>query len=114
MLHHEIGLKDVDLVMYLREFEAEISKIPWKLVSPVEYTVKKRLNHLFSTYIQVHSMTDKEVDTLMRVLHNHRISNQVKNMIVARLLFELDEKNTYTSNSLRNLIVQDHLIKIMR
>lgn len=114
MLNTEIRCKDVDFVNYLREFEKEISKIPWKLVSPVEYSVKQRLNYLFTRYIQVHSMTDREVDSLMRLIHIHKINNQVKNMIVARMLFELDEENTHASNTLRNLIIQDHLIKIMR
>jgi len=114
MLSNDSKLRNVEFVACLREFERVVSKIPWNLVSPVEYNVKQRLNHVFSTYIRVHSMTDREVDNLMELIHTHRISNQVRNMIVARLLFELDKMNTTTSNALRNSIIQDRLIGVMR
>jgi hypothetical protein len=106
--------KESEIIGFLRQFDTAISKMPWKMVSPVEANIKYHLNHVFDNYIDINSMTDKEFVDFMRLINTHKISNQAKNMIVARLLFDLDELNTYRSERLRTSILENHILKLMR
>jgi hypothetical protein len=102
--------RETEIVSYLRQFEAVLSKMQWKMISPVESNIKDHLNHVFTNYINVNSMTDKEFVEFMKLIHNHKISNHVRNMIIARLLFDLDELNTYRGDVLRTNILENHIL----
>ena len=106
--------KEEDIVRHLRRLDSVISTMNWKTISPVESRIKNHLNHLFSNYINVNTMTDKEYIEFMNLIHNHRISNHVKNMIIARLLFDLDELNTHRSEQLKTDIMEAHVLKLIK
>jgi len=84
------------------------------MISPVEYTIASRLNHLFTTYIDVNTITDNEVGEFLKIIHTYKIGNQVKNMIMARLLFDLDELNTCRSERLRVNILENRILNRTR
>lgn len=103
-----------ELITYLREFEKVLSSMPWKLASPVEIRVEQRLDHIFTNYIDVKTITENQVVEFMKVIHANKINNQVRNMIMSRLLFELDIMDTYRSETLRVNIIQNQIIRVMR
>jgi hypothetical protein len=114
MLENRYDENSVEFVNCLRRFEKQLATIPWKLISPVEYQVSQNLKHIFSVYISIHQLTDRDVCTLIKIIHDNNISRQVKSLILSKLLFELDELNTERSNQLRRTILDDHLIKVIR
>ena len=106
--------RDAELITYLREFETLLSSMPWKSVSPVGARVKQRLDYIFTNYIDINSITEREIIEFMKLIHSNKISNQVRNMIMARLLFELDIMDTYKSEVLRINILENQILRVMR
>lgn len=107
-------LRNAELITFLREFETLLSSMPWKSVSPVGTRVKQRLDYIFTHYIDINSVTEREIVGFMELIHSHKINNQVRNMIMARLLFELDIMNTYQSEILRVNILENQILRVMR
>lgn len=103
-----------ELITYLREFEKSISRLPRELVSPVGIIVGNHLDYIFTNYIDVKTLTEKEVVEFMKVIHNHNINRRIGNLIMSRLLFELDIMDTYRSETLRVNIIQNQIVKVMR
>lgn len=107
-------VRNDEFITYLREFEKSISSIPQELISPVGSISRKHLNYIFTNYIDVKSVTEKEVVEFMKVIHIHSINSRIGSMIMGRLLFELDIMDTYRSETLRVNIIQNQIIRVMR
>ncbi len=107
-------VRNDEFIKYLREFEKSISSIPQELISPVGSIARKHLNYIFTNYIDLKSVTEKEIVEFMKVIHINNINSRIGSMIMGRLLFELDIMNTYRSETLRVNIIQNQIVRVMR
>jgi hypothetical protein len=104
-----LSVKDQELIRFLQTLQMEVSQMNPKLVSTVINPIKKQLEFLFTTYINVYSLTDQEVDRLFVIMKSSNIGYQTKALVMAKMLRKLDD---IENNSLRQSVINKHMFSM--
>jgi len=103
-----------EFITFLKDFEKEILKMPWKYVDTGKADIYPKLDHIFKNYIDIENTTKPQMNAIMKIIGDHGIHTTVKSLIMAVWICRLDEMETYNSYSVRTGLVEDHLFKIVR
>jgi hypothetical protein len=105
-------VNNTNFILFLKQFQDEVLRMPWKDVTATINPIKQRLDYIFSVYINIYSMTDTDIGILMKMLDTHKIHQRIKNLITSVWVCRLDNLNTYQSDILRQKIVDTYILKI--
>lgn len=105
--------KDVEFIEYLRKFERETQHLTRKEKYPHRAVINTPLVHIFTNYIDVEEIEQRDVAKLMRIIEDN-VSEDIKQCIVARWLNLTSDLDTFQAEKTRRRILDDHVFKIVR
>jgi hypothetical protein len=104
--------KDVEFVNLLKVFENDVSKIHWKLLTTEYYPVSDHLEKIFTIYVNIYTMSDAEVEKMLDFVSMHTQNEQVRKLILYKLIWKLRRSETYSHQSIGQTLLNKHLFDI--
>jgi hypothetical protein len=104
--------ENVEFIQFLKNFQTEVLRMPWKDVTPVANPIKARLEHIFSVYINIHLMNETDANNLTRMFDRHGIHKTVRSLIMCVWVCKLDDLNTGKGGMVRDRIFTNHIFNV--
>ena len=101
---------NVKFVEFLKQFERDISGIPWNIINPCYPTVVYNLNILFTDFIKIETANMEQIENLLSEIDKHTHNRKIKNLVISEIIYKLKyESIMYNSNLLGETIIKKHL-----
>ena len=104
-------VKNDEFRTYLRKIQLETQFVSRKDMCPVSPQIHPKLVHIFSTFINVHTVTAEDVDRLMKTI-DETVSHGLKSCILARWINLTDDVETFRAYGARERLVNRHVFGV--
>lgn len=103
--------RDVEFINLLKVFENDVGRIPWKLLTTEYYPVSEHLQKIFTMYINIYTMSDADIERVLNFVSNHTRNDQVRNLILYKLIWKLRSSDTYTHQAVGQKLLNKHVFR---
>jgi hypothetical protein len=107
-----VASKHVDFVNFLKKFENDILAIPSKYCVIVCSTVANHLDHMFDKYVNIYTMNQSDIESLLMEIQKHTQNYHVNLFIRTEIMFRLRQSSNYSNQLIGQNMVKTHLFKI--
>lgn len=104
-------VKNDEFRAYLQKIQRETRNMSMRDMSPVSPAIHPKLVHIFSTFINVHTVTAEDVDKIMTTI-NETVTHGLKSCIMAQWINLTDDVETFQAYGARARLVNRHVFGV--